>query len=680
MTLKVGSLFSGAGGLDLGVCDVFDAETVWVCEINKDAAKVLAERFPHAPNIGDISRVDWQHGLYDDGTQDGGDLEQIDILIGGFPCQDVSSAGLRAGIKDGTRSGLWAMFAEAIKGLQPKFIVIENVRGLLSAEASRGGLDAAADSDVESGTAALADGSDGPLLRAAGAVLGDLASLGYDASWRTVSASTWGAPHQRDRVFILAYRGDVTPEDIAEAVRTDRVDSGRLDDVEDLLPTPDAGTFTRGSKHLMLPTIARLAVGDDTVPNPDMAGAPTDLLPTTRATSGRAQGAGYGPMLEDAVFMALRDDRTRFQPGMKVLPMLATPRATDGGSSTENVDKLLSTPRASEPGCAGEGFSAGPADTVEQKLKTLPTPTCSDAKGGLAGGSTGERRAPELASLVEHDLHLLPTPNATEAERGHGGNKYLLQDAARDSVTLLPTPLASGTEGATTEHQTHLPDVACGAIGEFANEHAAKLFPTPTVSDAKTPGDPDECRAAGHNVSLADVVVGDPRKPRTGLLPTPRAADCNGSGHHGDGGPDLRTAIDDAIKLFPTPTASSGQRNGVHPDVRKSYGIGASIVEMVDIATTYGEPEWHQYDGAIKRWEALFRPAPYPVVAGKNEKPQLSARFAEWMMGWPLDWVNIEGLSRRAQLRICGNGVVPQQAAGALRLMLTDLLLELLDK
>lgn len=166
---RIGSLFSGVGGLDLAVERIFGAHTVWVSEIDPSASKVLAKRFG-VPNLGDITKIDWDT------------VPEIDILTGGFPCQDVSAAGLRAGMTHGTRSGLWAIMAEAIAALDPKVVVIENVRGLLSAQAT--------DSDT----------------RAIAQVLEDLAAIGYDARWITVPASAVGAPHKRERVFIVAVR------------------------------------------------------------------------------------------------------------------------------------------------------------------------------------------------------------------------------------------------------------------------------------------------------------------------------------------------------------------------------------------------------------------------------------------------------------------------------------------
>ena len=202
--LRVGSLFSGYGGLDLAVEEVFDARTVWFSEINEPVARVFAHHWPEAPNLGDITTIDWNT------------VPPVDILCGGFPCQDVSTVGKMAGLAPGTRSGLWAHMATAIEALQPRWVVIENVRGLLSATAIRpvpeGDDDerrnpatarAAAIRNLEPDPWGLGDEPARP-LRALGAVLGDLADLRYDARWIGLPASHVGAPHARFRVFILA--------------------------------------------------------------------------------------------------------------------------------------------------------------------------------------------------------------------------------------------------------------------------------------------------------------------------------------------------------------------------------------------------------------------------------------------------------------------------------------------
>ncbi|MBX3195128.1 MAG: DNA cytosine methyltransferase [Microbacteriaceae bacterium] len=206
--LRVGSLFSGYGGLDLAVEEVFNAETVWFSEINEPVARVFAHHWPDAPNLGDITNIDWRT------------VPPVDILCGGFPCQDVSTVGKMAGLKPGTRSGLWAHMAAAIDALRPEWVVIENVRGLLSAPAIRAHLEGddneqrnpehatpggATPRGVEPDPWHLGEITTRP-LRAAGAVLGDLADLRYDAQWIGLPASHVGAPHPRYRVFILAHR------------------------------------------------------------------------------------------------------------------------------------------------------------------------------------------------------------------------------------------------------------------------------------------------------------------------------------------------------------------------------------------------------------------------------------------------------------------------------------------
>ncbi|MDN6510317.1 MULTISPECIES: DNA cytosine methyltransferase [unclassified Brevibacterium] len=104
---KIGSLFSGYGGLDLAAEHCFDAETVWFSELNDPVAGVFAHHWPDAPNLGDITDVDWS------------EVAPVDVLSGGFPCQDISTVGKMAGLAPGTRSGLWSFMAEAIEALQP---------------------------------------------------------------------------------------------------------------------------------------------------------------------------------------------------------------------------------------------------------------------------------------------------------------------------------------------------------------------------------------------------------------------------------------------------------------------------------------------------------------------------------------------------------------------------------
>ena len=158
--MTVGSLFAGIGGFDLGF-ERAGYEIKFQVEIDKYANKVLEKHFPNAERFNDVRTVG-KHNL-----------PYVDVLVGGFPCQDISVAGKGAGIKEGTRSGLWSEFARIISEIRPRYVVVENVAALLG--------------------------------RGMGRVLGDLSEIGYDAEWRIISAADVGAPHLRKRIWIVAY-------------------------------------------------------------------------------------------------------------------------------------------------------------------------------------------------------------------------------------------------------------------------------------------------------------------------------------------------------------------------------------------------------------------------------------------------------------------------------------------
>jgi DNA (cytosine-5)-methyltransferase 1 len=168
----------------MAVTELFNAQVIWHVEYDQAPSQILKHHYPQIPNYGDITKVDF--------TQ----VPKVNILTGGFPCQDLSLAGKRAGLKDGTRSGLWSYFAEAIETIQPDWIIIENVKGLLSAKAN---------STMEYCTDCMGETRDKPVLFALGAVLADLAQLGYNAQWQNLQAAQAGAPHRRERIFILAW-------------------------------------------------------------------------------------------------------------------------------------------------------------------------------------------------------------------------------------------------------------------------------------------------------------------------------------------------------------------------------------------------------------------------------------------------------------------------------------------
>ena len=181
----IGSLFTGYGGLDMGVAMALDpdARVAWTSDVEPGPCKLAATRWPDTPNLGDITQINWA------------DVEPVDIICGGSPCQDLSLAGKRAGMATGTRSGLWESMAAAVETIRPRLVVWENVLGALSARAY---------SPVESEPWMLGTRTTGPALRATGRVVGDLASLGYSTAWHVVRASEAGAPTSAPDCSLLA--------------------------------------------------------------------------------------------------------------------------------------------------------------------------------------------------------------------------------------------------------------------------------------------------------------------------------------------------------------------------------------------------------------------------------------------------------------------------------------------
>lgn len=197
--LRIGALFAGYGGLELAVQHALGGDVVWYAEKAKAPAAIMAAHHPGVPNLGDVTTIDWAT------------VPPVDVITGGTPCQDLSHAGPRGGMTDSTRSGLWVAMREAIAVLRPSIVIWENVRGALSAHA---------DSNVEPCPGCLGDAA-GTHLRALGRVLGDLASLGYDARWEGVRAADVGAPHLRWRLFVVA---DAQPVPLAEPGDAERME------------------------------------------------------------------------------------------------------------------------------------------------------------------------------------------------------------------------------------------------------------------------------------------------------------------------------------------------------------------------------------------------------------------------------------------------------------------------
>jgi DNA (cytosine-5)-methyltransferase 1 len=162
--LTVGSLFSGIAGFERGLESAGGFRTLWQVEQNERCRFWLRRHYPHSSLFQDVHNVGRAN------------LETVDVICGGFPCQPHSVAGKRGGSADGRY--LWPEFARVVREMEPRFVAVENTTGLLT------------------------DGT-------AGRVLGELASLGYDAEWAVLSARDAGAIHTRDRLFITAHhRGE----------------------------------------------------------------------------------------------------------------------------------------------------------------------------------------------------------------------------------------------------------------------------------------------------------------------------------------------------------------------------------------------------------------------------------------------------------------------------------------
>jgi DNA (cytosine-5)-methyltransferase 1 len=221
--MTFGSLFAGIGGFDLGF-ERAGLTCQWQVEIDPFCQRVLAKHWPKVKRYGDIRSVH-AAGLCGAGSLCDGCLDHVDVLCGGFPCQDISFAGYGAGL-DGERSGLWGQFDRLVGELRPGFVVVENVAALTA--------------------------------RGLGRVLSDLAGHGFDAEWSDLFACEMGATHARRRLFIVAY--------------TDRVDgrSGLRDSIARAfrpLQTVDGVARARAGALARLAHPSALYRGADGVPD-----------------------------------------------------------------------------------------------------------------------------------------------------------------------------------------------------------------------------------------------------------------------------------------------------------------------------------------------------------------------------------------------------------------------------
>jgi DNA (cytosine-5)-methyltransferase 1 len=322
----MGSLFAGYGGIELALSSVLDVRPAWFVEFDKAPSKVLANHWPDVPNHGDVTKIDWTT------------VEPVDIITGGSPCQDLSHAGKRAGMTEGTRSNLWVQMREAINVIRPRLVVWENVRGAFSAPA---------DSALEPCPGCVGDGDDGPVLRALGRVLGDLADLGYDARWYGLRAADVGAAHGRFRVFLAAVPADA--------------DVSGLEGLADQARTASTGRH----RH----------------PVASVGGSSLTLLPTPKASNNENRSSDWanGPNLGEA------------------LALLPTPAVNDmgEGKTVDEWDAWTDRMKTAH----GNGNGHGKSLSIEA-ARLLPTPSVADGMGGhltRSGDRSNELLLPGVA-------------------------------------------------------------------------------------------------------------------------------------------------------------------------------------------------------------------------------------------------------------------------------------------
>ena len=586
---KLISLFSGYGGLDMGVARALGgADTVVTSDLEPGPVAIEAFHTPGIPNLGDITAVDKST------------LPEADILVGGSPCQSMSYAGRRAGMHEGTRSGLWSEQCDAINAVRPRLAVWENVQAATGASASSrsdrvrherrvaalkaAGLCACDNPDLDypagfrpptgegavradkalldwarrrgldvsglecrrcgcpvygPGPVAWTDrlgGRDtGPVIRALGRVLADLSLIGYDAVWRGIEAADVGAPHHRFRLFVVAW--PQTP--------------------------PDRPAETDLFREL------------DALPAPRPSGSPWAVFDRDADVwrSGETRLDGTADVFDgvwptDGVMVSGRVWTAPAWPA--VLPRLSGAPARHG--DTDPRHRVSGSP-------------------------LIPTPAARDAKG------LNQRRNQEnLPGAMELGTRLrsapatvfMPTPRASDGAKGpsYNGHRVNLSGAILGQAGLLPTPIASDGKASIIPGQSNLS--SCIAFGVRDHWAASTPFlPTPHASDGMM-GPSYGGHQAGHRVNLSGAVLG-----QAGLLPTP-------------------TASDGMAERMRTGVWHAGSRRAMN------LGIAGRIVTAGEGKArdpeSYGfRVDWGRFTPAVRRWETILgRPAPDPTQATRR--------------------------------------------------------------
>lgn len=348
--MKCGGLFAGGGALDLAVHEALGAVPAWFVENDPDATRVLAHHWPHVPNLGDITQIDWTT------------LETVDVLTAGFPCQPISAAGRQKGTDD--ERWLWPHVVNAIRALRPRLVVLENVPNLFNL-----GFDL---------------------------VIGDLHLAGYNARWVVVRASDVGGCHERARVFILAApreEGSLGVVPVGWPVAEYQGDRWW---------SPNTGLFGGVEFGDRFPRCGEMLEGKMYATAAPTWGAVQELalMPTPEARDGDRRTVGSTEVAVRRFAQGKRnlDDAIALLPTVTASDRFGAGVHGDGGLDLRTAVQLLPTPMASGTGrgswSGGEGESGRPLHEVVHQL--LPTPRASDAaKGGPnQRGSSGDLMLP----------------------------------------------------------------------------------------------------------------------------------------------------------------------------------------------------------------------------------------------------------------------------------------------
>jgi site-specific DNA-cytosine methylase len=385
--VNVGSLFAGIGGFDLGL-ERAGMQVAWQVELDPYCRAVLAQHFPQAQRYEDVCEVSAEN------------LPPVDLICGGFPCQDLSAAGKGAGLA-GARSGLWSEFARIVREIRPRYVVVENVPALLTGKGKR--WDRA------------------PV----GRVLGDLAEAGYDAEWACLSAREFGAPHLRKRVWIVAYPQEVGQPGRGEEPQAGGPQRGR--------PLVGAGVGAGGGAERRHPAEGGRVAGGDRV-----SSGPSALAhPARNAEAGPASAAGAereraGPGGAQGGAGELSDaDRDRCPQGVCLGAGAAEP--------SRSADALGRCQLADVADAEGNPERAGLCPSRAPRQRRRRPADCGGARGDVADPERGGREG-------RSDQPGRGDPERAAAVRCQGAADPARGGEARGPGRRLPASEGWGTE------------------------------------------------------------------------------------------------------------------------------------------------------------------------------------------------------------------------------------------